>query len=302
MKLFFLNLWHDLREKRLWPVAALLLLALVAVPVLLAKPAPEDDGDEAAVAVDVPNVAGSEIAQLPNEVLIAGSDLDVFKAKDPFAPNGVTLPGTQEGTDVATAADALSAAGGSGGGSGGGDDKSGGGGSGGGSGGGGGGGTSPGSPGGGAPTVSSFTYVADVSFASNGKVRKIKGLSRLDMLPSQSSPLLLFLGVDESAGSAVFLVDSTLKGTGEGTCSPSPSDCGVLALGAGSEHEFVDEDGNSYAIRIDEIRRLKVSKASASKRKVATSSRRRFKPRILTDLVTETISTRGGSSPDSGGR
>ena len=57
------DLWHDLREKRLWPVAALLLLALVAVPVLLAKPA-EDAGDAAAVAVDVPNVAGSEIAQL----------------------------------------------------------------------------------------------------------------------------------------------------------------------------------------------------------------------------------------------
>ena len=32
MKMFFLDLWHDLREKRLWPVAALLLLALVAVP------------------------------------------------------------------------------------------------------------------------------------------------------------------------------------------------------------------------------------------------------------------------------
>ena len=136
-----------------------------------------------------------------------------------------------------------------------------------------------------------------MTFASNGKARRIKGLSRLDMLPSQSSPLLLFLGVDESAGSAVFLVDSTLKGTGEGTCSPSPSDCGVLALGAGSEHEFVDEDGNSYAIRIDEIRRVKVSKASASKRKVATSSRRRFKPRILTDLMTETISARGRLKP-----
>ena len=32
------------------------------------------------------------------------------------------------------------------------------------------------------------------------------------MLPSQSSPLLMFLGVDESAGNAVFLVDSTPEG------------------------------------------------------------------------------------------
>ena len=39
MKAFVLDLWHDLREKRLWPVAVLLLAGLVAVPVLLAKPA-----------------------------------------------------------------------------------------------------------------------------------------------------------------------------------------------------------------------------------------------------------------------
>ena len=39
MKVFALDLWQDLREKRLWPVALLLLAALVAVPVLLAKPA-----------------------------------------------------------------------------------------------------------------------------------------------------------------------------------------------------------------------------------------------------------------------
>ena len=43
MKVFALDLWQDLREKRLWPVALLLLAALVAVPVLLAKPA-EDPG------------------------------------------------------------------------------------------------------------------------------------------------------------------------------------------------------------------------------------------------------------------
>ena len=43
MKIFLLDLWHDLREKRLAPVAVVLLLGLVAVPVLLAKPA-EDPG------------------------------------------------------------------------------------------------------------------------------------------------------------------------------------------------------------------------------------------------------------------
>src|SRR5262245_46512405 len=58
-----------------------------------------------------------------------------------------------------------------------------------------GGGTTGGS-GGGTPTqTAQYRYVADVTFAANGHKRHIKGLERLDMLPSESSPLLLFLGV-----------------------------------------------------------------------------------------------------------
>ncbi len=38
MKIFLLDLWHDLREKRLWPVAVVLAVGLVAVPVVLSKP------------------------------------------------------------------------------------------------------------------------------------------------------------------------------------------------------------------------------------------------------------------------
>jgi hypothetical protein len=37
MNKLLLDLWHDLRAKRLWPVAALLAIALVAVPVVLKK-------------------------------------------------------------------------------------------------------------------------------------------------------------------------------------------------------------------------------------------------------------------------
>jgi len=41
MKGSILNLWSDLREKRLWPIAVLLAVALVGVPVLLLKSPPE---------------------------------------------------------------------------------------------------------------------------------------------------------------------------------------------------------------------------------------------------------------------
>ena len=37
MRVFFLDLWLDLREKRLAPLAILLLAAIVAVPIVLAN-------------------------------------------------------------------------------------------------------------------------------------------------------------------------------------------------------------------------------------------------------------------------
>ena len=40
-----------------------------------------------------------------------------------------------------------------------------------------------------------YAFVIDVTFTNNGRTRKVKGMERLDMLPSAASPLLLFLGV-----------------------------------------------------------------------------------------------------------
>ena len=54
MKVFLLDLWQDLRAKRLWPVAVVLLLGLAAVPVLLAKPA-EDPGPAPVVKTPPPS-------------------------------------------------------------------------------------------------------------------------------------------------------------------------------------------------------------------------------------------------------
>ena len=39
MQTLFQDLLHDLRAKRLWPVAAVMLLALVAIPVVFMKSA-----------------------------------------------------------------------------------------------------------------------------------------------------------------------------------------------------------------------------------------------------------------------
>ena len=126
-------------------------------------------------------------------------------------------------------------------------------------------------------------------------------MQKLDMLPSQLSPLLIFMGVTDNAGNAVFLVDSTLNATGEGKCKPSHADCAFLYLGAGSEEEFTNEDGDSYRLLINEIRKVKVGdqpaattsgdKAGASARAAvgAPESAHRFSVPDLTDLVVESI-------------
>ena len=90
MNVFFLDLWHDLKEKRLWPVAAALLIGLVAVPVLLAKPA-----GTASAPAPVPHAASpdreealKQLAQvkLGNQEVGDGSTLGVFDVDNPFKP------------------------------------------------------------------------------------------------------------------------------------------------------------------------------------------------------------------------
>jgi hypothetical protein len=305
MKVFFLDLWQDLREKRLWPVALVLLLGLAAVPVLLAKPA-EDPGPPPAVSAAPPAAKDKEesaqLAQVKlddGEDAASGSTLGVFDPSNPFRPpakivkageesSGSTQAGPSGQTARDGGADSGSAA----------DD-------GGSTSGGGGSGTTPPSSGGGettppnsggGTTTTVFKYVIDVTFTANGRTRKIKGLDKLDMLPSQASPLLIAMGVTTDGGNAVFLVDSTLEAAGEGKCKPSGKECAFVYIGPGSEHVFTQDDGDSYTVRVDEIRKVEVKpgaggagakagKANGARANAAIGSRHRFVPPFIADLV-----------------
>jgi hypothetical protein len=314
MQLFLKDLWADLREKRLWPVAVALVVGLMAVPLVLAKPA---KGPTPA-AVPAPS------SQLPDaglkvlaaaDVTGAGSDLGVFNPKDPFRPPSKVL---HSGTSTATSSSAssgsagpstsgASAAGSPSGSAAGGSGGSGGGNSGGNSGGGSGGNFTPSKP---TTRTQRYEYVIDVTFSHNTRTRRVTSMHRLAMLPSQTSPLLIFMGVDKNANNAVFLVDSTLTGVGEGTCRPSADKCSFLYLGPGSVHAFTGQDGQSYTLRLDEIRRVKVqsskksssksSKGKATKKsaraKGAQAEPRAFVPPVLIDLVDVATTTHPGRS------
>jgi hypothetical protein len=307
MKLFLLDLWHDLRAKRLWPVAAVLAVAVVAVPVVLMKssespnPAPVPTARSAPDPKDLKALAS---VKLDESSLERGSSLDTFDPSDPFRPPKSVTKASSDSSDapstVTSGGDDGSAAGGDSGSTGGVDTGSTGGGDIGSTGGGGGGDTGSTGGGGGTTTTAQYRFVVDATFSVNGHRRHIKGLERLDMLPNEASPLLLFLGVTPSAGNAVFLVDSTLDAAGEGKCKPRARECAFLYIGAGSEHEFTNDDGDSYTLRIDEIRKVRVDgAAAAASRKTKTaraavgrpSAVRRFASPLISDLVT--VSTGG---------
>ena len=286
MQNFLSQVFNDLRARRLLPVAALLLAGLVAAPIVLSKKADEPTATAPAPAAQPKQPQGpDELAQV--KLLDAlgegnGSSLSAFDVKDPFKPpsgvktgNEQAQPGEVPGGGAATPTP--TGTGDTGGGTGGGT--------------------------GSAPKTTEFTYVLDVTFTANGRKRRIQDLEKLDMLPNQAAPLLIFMGVSDNAGNAVFLVDSTLDAAGEGTCKPSHADCAFLYLGAGSEEKFTNDDGDSYSLIVNEIKKVKVGdesgsaasddKASASASKSARAAvgappeARRFSFPTLTDFVVE---------------
>ena len=312
MKGFLGNVYHDLREKRLLPVAIL----------LLAKPADESASAPADPATASQNEATKALVALADEDSGAGSTLKLFDTRNPFAPDGVKNLQTISSDKLDKASTDLASSESSGGSSGGGASDTTGGGSSGGSTGGvtppsGGGDTGGGGTGGGGGTVTNYTYVLDVTFTNDGHTHKHKSMGKLTQLPSESNPLLLFLGVDSTGDNAVFLVDSTLSSEGEGNCSPSTSDCATLSIGPGAVQHFSDQDGHSYTLRIDEIRKVKLGKASASSgieaRSASSSDNtdgpvsadrqvRRFTPPLLADLVTVASQHAPDSSTDTDSR
>lgn len=322
MKVFLEDLWQDLREKRLWPVAVALAVALVAVPVLLKKPfqAPPPAAPLAQSAADQDLKHQAKVVLANQES--NGSRLNLFDPSDPFrAPASARKKDTTGVTSASGGglANPASQAAGTGSSSGGGGSSLGGGGSLTPSTGGGGGFSGGGTTGGGSipkskTKVTKFTYVIDVTYKHNGHTRKEKGMTALEMLPNSSSPLLVFLGVDSKATNAVFIVDSSLKPAplSEGKCKPSHDNCNFLYLGAGNEEVFTTSDGQTYSLQIDGIRRVKVKsksakasskkhKAEAKKSAASTSNDKlvsgqrstrpkkpshRFVPPVLLDLVT----------------
>jgi hypothetical protein len=253
MKVFLLDLWLDLKEKRLAPVAILLLAAVIAVPIVLAKgsepaPAPPPTATTAS-APGIPVIGAPDQKQVD-------SKLQVFSARDPFEPTAVkstTPPTTTTGPTTPTSTTTTPV----------------------------GGGTTPSGGGttGTTPTPSTgnttpetkttlFTYTTGLKFGAAGDMTTYNDVKRLQLIPSDSNPKVVFLGVTTTAKTAVFLVDSNIGvDTSEGRCRPSPDQCTFLYLRPDKGHDqatLTDSDGTVYHLRLLAINRVTVSSSAGS--------------------------------------
>ena len=261
MTTFLVDLWHDLREKRLWPVAVGLLAAIVAVPAILFKPASEATPPT----VTAPKVGGA--STLPVVTVDAGptvgSRLEAFNEKNPFKPMRDLAKASTAGPPQTPSSGGSSGGSSSGGGSGGTNPSSGGGSS-----SGGGGSTGDSTPSGGTPdtnpTVSWFHYVADFSFGEPGSPKKYKKAATFTLLPDEANPSITYMGVADDHKSAVFFIsDPAFEAAGEGDCNAKGAECRFVTLKLGetaNEETFTAIDGSvSYDLKLLAIKREDVA-------------------------------------------
>src|SRR3954447_17010419 len=242
MRVFLLDLWLDLREKRLAPVAIILLAGIIAVPIVLAKGTTQTPAPATGTTPTTANAA--PVIQSNPEGGPVESKLQTFSPRDPFEPTGKVVAATG-----ATATGGTTPAGGTtgetpgattvpgteGGGTTG----------------------TPGTTGNGTGSTGTttpeqkttlFTYTVDLRFGPPGDEKLRKGVQRLQLFPAKD-PKIVFLGVTTTGKTAVFLIDSSLGVDTNGKCKPSADECTFLYLRPDDEHsqaELTDQDGNTF--------------------------------------------------------
>jgi hypothetical protein len=288
------NLAADLVAKRLWPVAAVLAIALVAIPAVLLR-----GGQEPAA---MPTVAAAPATGTAPAVGIADERPRGGRGpigRDPFVQKDLApkTPSSGAGTSAPAGADPATAAAGVFPGSGtgttpagddswadvaipgldeidtvpvGGDTGT---------------GTTPA----GGTTGSDTTEPADgelderaswhvdLRFGRDGQMTARTDVARLTPLPSAEDPFFVFLGVLADGKTALFLVSSDAEATGDGKCLPSIASCERVELKAG-QTEFFDvttPEGETVQYQLDLTRVARRTQASTA---VAAAARTRESP------------------------
>ncbi len=254
---FATDVVHDLRSRGLLPVAVLLVAAIVAAPILIAR----SGGDEAAPTAPVSSQDASELAPENQSAVVAYNPglrdyktrLRGLAAKDPFrqqfaAPAAAAAEAVDSGSVDISTGEVPS-------GGGGGDTV----------------GITDGGSGGGSKqkktktktTTKYFVYDTDVLVGEVGtQLVRLSRIQQFTMLPSQEAPALVYLGLAAANTQAIFLVSRDVTGVGgTGTCYPDASSCQLLGLAVGGAAELAySPTGKTYRIELAQIKRRTTSK------------------------------------------
>lgn len=234
---FLQNLWRDLVDKRLWPVAAILLAAAIAVPFVI------DTGSVDPEAEALTPVAAPSSAPATRQVAVAvtpaaGSTSRDGSSRDPFKPlvfakaekaaavTGTAAPGAAPTPPAAPPSGGSTGASPS---------------------------PSPSSSGGKTPPSSRTTptptpatqtptttttrrmlaYELSVRVGRHNKIKSRRGLKPITYLPSRAVPLVALLGFTAEGARAVFVVsdDVVVSGSGRRCVGESQTACKMLELG-----------------------------------------------------------------------
>lgn len=253
------DLWADLRDRRLLPVAVLLLVVLVAIPVVLGgSGAPAVESTPAGPPLPA---AASSPAQDPSRVVRLKTPSTAGAAahgrpRDPFGSFGAVQPDGSDTTKTApvqatpstatpsTAATPTPAT------------------------------TPTPAPTPAAPTTTPTTtvdtapaksdagavragYRTDVSFGQAGATSSLRDVIRLRPLRTVGGPLAVFLGVRPDRMVAVFLLAPGVTPTGDGRCLPTAQDCQTLELGRNGSEFFDVPHGDAgvtqYELDVDRL-------------------------------------------------
>ncbi len=265
--------FKQLVERRLWPVALLLIAALVAVPLLLVK---KDSGSDV-----IPSATASVPAgQSPTQSIVSESDATkrdrarsvLGDRKDPFRPAQLHRVPKVKTPSAGTALNTRTPAGATGGANPGG-------------------GTAPPPTTGPLPTapVTPLTpkptfelYSLQVRVGDPAAELKTRNLKRLTGLPGGSNPALLYIGLLADHKSAVFIVDAGATVIGDGHCAPEPGNCQTLTLKPG-QTVFVTRGAKQYEVDLLKINTKKTADAraaAASRKAVASGGRKALRARI----------------------
>jgi hypothetical protein len=255
---FVRNLIADLVAKRLWPVAVVLLVALVAVPVAL-----KGNADDSPVLPTAQNTGGASpsnpVVSLKEDGRRGG---DSETGRNPFdQPNVAPPSSTTTGQTAVSGGSGSDAGSGMSGGAGydvpagtisglnditpiGGSTGT----------------TTP------VKTGAKDSYAVDIRFGKDGMLQAQRNVPRLSPLPSPEDPFFVFLGVLADGKTALFLVSSDAEATGDGKCLPSLANCERVEMQAG-QTEFFDvttPEGETVQYQLDLVKVARERNATAS--------------------------------------